>query len=650
MSAANAPGVSRASMDFQFQQSDSGSRSGHSKSRKNISIEAQRKTAGPEAVAFWAAQNPAINVEMTLWNIDMTNDGAGGFRPSTMIADVVAYGDGREARVLNGVEAGECFATTFVHQLPWDYLEEDGTEYQARDESGRPKVTALGVPVMLPRYRIKPERWDEAMRYFSDCIEHDAGLLPDGQKAIHGYSINLDESRPHIQILADTFYETPTKKDPLKMTKGFSLAFGSHRSNRMVHGRNPATGEDLFNPDGSPKMVRESMSRKLERFHVEFKEFMVERGHEVALERDAERHNRKLSLPDYKELQILRTEVEAERAAVDEADLDLTIAEAELDQHQTVLADIALSAVVGAERTKTHAELAAEAIQREAEADAAKVRERAEAEEAAQMERGYRRGISKGRSEGRAVGRREAEEIVDAAQREAGQIRDTATADIEAERRRIEAEQDERERELSEQAVRVEAERAQIAAARAVVDAQITEAVVAMEHAREAVDGGGRSVDEIREMYERRPLGQKEGIEYVASRAQSLAGRADRIAEKARAAEEARKRYDDAIESIEVNKDQLPHLREQALEETTLPTKSGKRRSLADIADERARAKFLEKHGVEPNAKTMATTRGEAAARKAEIAAKLKGSMPSSSQSDRQSDGQRRGQRRGQSM
>lgn len=637
MSAAST-GVSRASMDFQFQQSESGSRSGHSKARKNISIEAQRKTAGPEAVAWYAAQNPAINTAMTPRNIDMTNDGAGGFRPSTSIAEVVAYGDNREARVLQGVEAGEYFATSFVHQMPWDYLEEDGTEYQARNEHGKPKVDAAGQPVMLPRYRIKPERWDEAMRYFEDCIEHDAGLLPDGQKAIHGYSINLDESRPHIQILADTFYETPTKRDPLKMTKGFSRAFGSHRSNRMVHGRSKTTGEDLFNPDGSPKMVRESMSRKLERFHVEFKEFMVERGHEVALERDEERHNRKLSLSDYKDLQHKQTEVQAERAAVDEVDLDLTIAAVELDQHQAVLDDVALSAVVAAERTKTHAELVAEAIAAEAEADAAKVRERAEVEAGEMEARGYHRGMSKGRSEGRAVGRREGAEIVATAQVEADQIRDTAAADIETERRRVEAEQ----AELSERAEALEAERAQIAAARAVVDTRVTEAVVAMEHAQAVVDGDARPVDEIAVMYDKHPLGRQEGLDYIHSRAKGLADRAGQIAEKTRAAEEARKRYDDAVEGLEINKDQLPHLREQALEETTLPTKSGKRRSLADVADEKAKQRFVEKFGVPPTEKAMVTTRGEARANRADVDQKFRATLPT--QSGQQGHGRLSGQ------
>lgn len=145
-------------------------------------------------------------------------------------------------------------------------------------------------------------------------------------------------------------------------------------------------------------------------------------------------------------------------------------------------------------------------------------------------------------------------------------------------------------------------------------------------------------------MYAKHPLGQKEGVEYITDRARSLADRADRVVEKVREAEEARQRYDEAIADIAANKDQFSHLREQALEETTLPTKSGKRRSLADIADERARAKFLEKYGVVPTDKALATTRGQAQARRAELDQKFKASLPTATQTDRQ--GQRRGQSR----
>ncbi|QHN30786.1 hypothetical protein GII32_10700 [Gordonia amarae] len=631
----------RASMDINGHQSETGTRQGHSKSRRNISVEAQRKTAGDAAVAFYAAQNPAVNIDKTYLNVDRVNDGNGGFRETRSIDEVVAYGDAREERVRKGIKTGERFAVTRIYHLPWSYLEEDGTRYQPRHRDGTPRVDAAGDPVMLPRYRIIPGMEEAATRYFEDCLEFDALTLPDGQRGIHGFSIQFDEHRPHMQTLEDAFYEAPTKKDAAKMESGYSRAFGSHRSDRLV----PAATDDgkaIFNADGSPKMVREGNKRKFSRYHREFKTFMVERGHQVELERDELRHDRKLEHEDFKDWANEGLILAAERAAVDEADVALTVAEAELDQYQTVLDDVALSAVVVAERTRTEAELAADQIQREAEADAAMVRERAEVEVEEQAERGYRRGMSKGRSEGRAAGRREAEEIVATAQVEADQIRDNAIADMEVECQRVEAERADRERELSELAETLEAERARVADDRATVDMRVTEAVVALEHAQSVVDGDARPVDEIQAMYERHPLGRREGIEYVASRARGLADRADRIADSTRAADESRKRYEKAIESIEVNKDDLPHLRERVLEETTLPTKSGKRRSLADIADEKAKQRFVEKFGVRPTEKAMATTCGEARANQADVDQKFRASLPG--QWDQQGHGHLSGQ------
>lgn len=488
MSAASA-GVSRASMDIDGHRSETGTRQGHSKSRRNISIEAQRKTAGDAAVAFYAAQNPAINTAMTHRNIDMTNDGDGGFRPTSSIQEVVDYGDGREERVRKGIKTGERFAVTTVHQLPWGYVRPDGTTYQPRERDGTPRVDAHGEPVLLPRYEIIPEKWDEAMRYFDDCLAFDASLLPDGQAGIHGYSINLDESRPHLQVLSDTFYGVPTQKDADKMENGYSRAFGSHRSDRMVSARDFKTGKALFNPDGSPKMVREGASRKFERYHEEFKTFMVEQGHQIERERDEARHDRKLNLEDFKDLAHQQT-------VIDEVDLDLTITAAELDQHQAVMDDIAMRAVVVAERIKTHAELVADQI-----------REQAEVEAGEQFERGYHRGMSKGRSEGRAVGRREGAEIVATAQQEADQIRDTAAADMEVERLRIEedrlrieAEQDERESRLAtrERNVIVVNERvAELAAQTRTAKERADAEAAALTAARERVEAGAAAWDEL---------------------------------------------------------------------------------------------------------------------------------------------------------
>ncbi|WP_424806574.1 hypothetical protein [Rhodococcus sp. 27YEA15] len=201
---------------------------------------------------------------------------------------------------------------TTVGQLPWAYVEPDGTTYQAVGKDGTPKVyesgPRTGDPIMLPRYRIRPDRHDEAMRYFDDWLAFQAKILPGGQASMHGYSINLDESRPHIQLLSDPFGSNVYGKNPDALKNGFSRAFGRHPRDRKVQARSE-TGADLFNRDGSPKMVGEGASRKMERYHAELREFMTSLGYEVESERDELRHSRHLSLADFKEVEHARIEV-----------------------------------------------------------------------------------------------------------------------------------------------------------------------------------------------------------------------------------------------------------------------------------------------------------------------------------------------------
>ena len=283
-----------------------------SQSRANITWEAQRKTAGPEAIAQYAAENPAINIAKTHLNVDRVNDGEGGWRETKSIAEVVAYGDERVSRMSSAPKAGNRVALTTVGQLPWAYCEPDGTEYQAVDEIGDPKVYTdgpnAGKPVMLPRYRIREDRREEAMRYFDDWLEYQASILPGGQAAMHGYSINLDESRPHIQLLSDPFEDYPSKKNPDALKSGYSRAFGRHPKDQLVPELDKA-GQPVLRDDGEPKLVKDNQRTKMARYQAELRAFMVARGHSVALERDEARHDRHLGLQDYKDLEHSRREV-----------------------------------------------------------------------------------------------------------------------------------------------------------------------------------------------------------------------------------------------------------------------------------------------------------------------------------------------------
>lgn len=303
--------ASRASMNWATVQSQGAS--GDQSARRNITFEAQRKTAGPAAIALYARKNPAINPARTHLNVDMVNDGAGGFRETGDIEEVVRYGDERVAQVAAKLNVGNRVATTTVYHAPWAYLEPDGTTYQAVDKNGDPKFFASGPregePVMLPRYRVKPEHRDEMDSYFAACLEAHADIAPGGHDAIHGYSINLDESRPHLQVLGDPFTAAPSKKNPDALKNGYSKAFGRHPSDGLVPSLD-GEGQPVLLADGSAKLVKDTASTKMQRYHAEFKQRMIDQGFAVCRERDEARHDRHLELGDFKDLQHDRAAVE----------------------------------------------------------------------------------------------------------------------------------------------------------------------------------------------------------------------------------------------------------------------------------------------------------------------------------------------------
>lgn len=316
-----------------------------SAARANISWESQRKTAGPKAIAQYAAGNPAINTAMTKHNIDRVNDGAGGWRETRSIAEVVKYGDDRVARMSAAPKDGNRVALTTVGQLPWAYCEPDGTEYQAVDKTGKPKVYAegprAGEPVLLPRYTIREDRREEAMRYFDDWLAYQASVLPGGQASMHGYSINLDESRPHIQLLSDPFEAAPSAKNPDALKSGYSRVFGRHPKDPMVPKLDKA-GQPVVGDDGEAVMVKDNARTKMTRYQAGLRAFMVERGYEVDPERDEERHDRHLGLADYKDLQHSKTEVQYALA-----DVGAVLGEVEALREEAAESSISAASVEG---------------------------------------------------------------------------------------------------------------------------------------------------------------------------------------------------------------------------------------------------------------------------------------------------------------
>jgi len=415
--------------------------------RANLTWEAQRKTGGSEAVARYAQQNPAINTEMTQFNVDRVNDGAGGFRETRVITEVVAYGDARRERLSTALKAGNRHAVTSVGHLPWAYCEPDGTYYQPVDGRGEPKLHQsgpnAGEPILEPRYRIREDRREEAMRYFRDWIEYQAQILPGGQESIHGYSINLDESRPHIQLLADTFEAAPTKKNPDALKNGYSRAFGSHPKDGLVPSLDNA-GKPILNDDGSELLVREGPRRKMERYQANLRAFMVERGYEVDLERDAERHDRHLSLQDYKDLQHSQREVSDTAQDLGARAVELedehavrveTLAETVMEERNAATAEL-----TAAEQRAAEVIAEAEKVVAEAEVEVAEAHDYAAGTEAQADEylRAFRQTLSAERAEVLATARTEAEKITTEAQARADErgseldTRELRIADLEA--------------------------------------------------------------------------------------------------------------------------------------------------------------------------------------------------------------------------
>ncbi|MFM9378595.1 hypothetical protein [Gordonia sp. VNK21] len=408
--------------------------------RKHTLEESMRKTAGNGAVAYYAAQNPAINTAMTHRNIDFVNDGEGGYRDAASIDEVLAYGTARRARVTREIKDGERHAVTVVGHLPMSMCEPDGTTYHPLDTTtGLPKDGKDGRPlVTLPRYRAKDEA--EMRRYFSEFIDFQAtNILPGGHDAIHGGSINLDESRPHVQLLVDTYEKDPRGKEPDALRNGFSRAFGRHRSDRKVQ-KVSKTGNPMVAADGSPIMVGEGARRKMERYHCELKSHMIDAGFDIEAERDAVRHDRRLVLPDYQEVQDLRTETAAQAAIVEEAEADLGLVAAGLVEERQALHEKAQALEID-----VFGDVVSEvqAHEREVEKDLAARRAEVEQLRKKAESEGYEKGLARGtmraavefeeveapslrataRAEGRAAGEAESAKIREEAQEAAEQAR-----------------------------------------------------------------------------------------------------------------------------------------------------------------------------------------------------------------------------------
>jgi len=294
--------ASRASMDLRWGSDTSPKPS--AERRVATMEEAARQTAGQTAIDHYASRTPDLVPADTHLNRDFVNDGAGGFKTMDSIAEIAAYGDAREARLtgFRPKDDGKNFITGVFH-LPLSMCIEVPEYYPRVDKkTGEPIRNPDGTKMNRSRWVIRPGMEEEAQRYWETVIAFMGEILPGGIDAIHGGSVNLDESRPHMHLMFDPFEDGPTAKQPDGLKSAFSKVFSAHRSCPKVPQTHRTTGAVIIDEDtGKPKMITESGSRKVERYHKELKAKLIAAGFDIEAERDPHRHSRKLGLQDLKE-------------------------------------------------------------------------------------------------------------------------------------------------------------------------------------------------------------------------------------------------------------------------------------------------------------------------------------------------------------
>ena len=246
-------------------------------SKRGAILDEMMRERIPGASERWAQRNPNIVLEDEDSNIAIVNDGQGWFSLCKDPKKVLAYGEERLAKLSHRVKepkldpkkgkewGGTRTSSMFVIHLPTTLCEEVEDFYPVFDDDGN--------DTGRKRSRLVARDRDEALRYFKDVLNYLAEeVIPGGQEAILGADIQFSESRPHIQILADTF--APDPKHPGQLRSEFSRAYGEHRDVRDEKGKQI----------GGPA--------KIGRYQEGFRKRMVELGWPVELDVDPLRHDK----------------------------------------------------------------------------------------------------------------------------------------------------------------------------------------------------------------------------------------------------------------------------------------------------------------------------------------------------------------------
>ena len=335
-------------------------------SKRSAILDEMMREKIPGASERWAQRNPNIVLEDEPLNIALVNNGKGWFNLCKDPKKVLAYGEERLAKLSHRVKepkldpkkgkewGGTRTSSMFVIHLPTTLCEEVEDFYPVFDDDGN--------DTGRKRSRLVARDRDEALRYFKDVLNYLAEeVIPGGQEAILGADIQFSESRPHIQILADTF--APDPKHPGQLRSEFSRAYGEHRDVRDEKGKQI----------GGPA--------KIGRYQEGFRKRMVELGWPVELDVDPLRHDKTATKAVYGAMK------DKERALA-EQEQNLAVergkAESELEKMVNELADGWVA--IDSERNELRQE------REQLEKDKQKVLEEARAQ-------GYAKGFEEGRAD-----------------------------------------------------------------------------------------------------------------------------------------------------------------------------------------------------------------------------------------------------------
>jgi hypothetical protein len=267
--------------------------SGNRSDRRAILHESMRHL-DPKDVTRHAGRNPSIVPADAHLNAAFVNDGAGGFRPTSAVKEVLDYGDARVKLVRRRITKTQQTTNLFVVHLPKTLCEEVPDFYLRLNMDGSERTDPVtGQPMSRSRWVARDHA--EAMRYFQDAVTYlGATVIPGGQAAIHGWATNFDESTPHIQLMADPFAPDPKASDemPDALRTEFNQAYGSHREVK------DAAGRQISGP------------AKMRAHQAGFREHMVAGGWPVE-NQVSERHGKELSKSEYEAAMDVAAEAKA---------------------------------------------------------------------------------------------------------------------------------------------------------------------------------------------------------------------------------------------------------------------------------------------------------------------------------------------------